>query len=82
MSSAPNTVNSKAEFVQFLAELRADLQHNPEAWENVTLGCFLEAMAAWAADSDGYYRRVGQSVPQDASWSFFADILAAARTYE
>ena len=82
MISDPNDVNSKAEFLRFLWELRADLEHNPEAWENVTLDRFLEAMAAWTADCEGYYRNVEQPVPSDASWRFLADILAAARVYE
>ena len=52
----PESVNSKTDLVQFVARLRADLTENPDAWENPTLDRFLEAMAAWVAASDDYYR--------------------------
>ena len=46
----------------------------------ILLRSFLEAMASWLEDCDGYYgdqRDVGV-----ADWQIFADALAAARIYE
>ena len=78
----PESVNSKTDFVQFVARLRADLTENPDAWENPTLDRFLEAMAAWVAASDDYYRNLGSPVPDNVTWRFFAEALTAARSYE
>jgi hypothetical protein len=82
MSSAPESVNSKSDFVQFIEGLRADLTDNPDEWENPTLDRFLEATAAWVAASDNYYRNTGRPYPDNISWRFFAEVLAAARSYE
>ena len=82
MSSTPENVNSKSDFVRFVEELRADLLEKPDAWENPTLERFLEAMAAWVAASDNYYRNTGRPFPDDVNWGFFAEVLAVARIYE
>src|SRR5216684_2007274 len=42
MSSVPESVNSKTDFVQFVEGLRADLTDNPDEWENPTLDRFLQ----------------------------------------
>ena len=82
MIPPPKDVNTKAEFVRFLGKLQADLKRNPDGWENPTLDRYLEAMASWVDDSDGYYRNTNQPVPAKISWRFFAEMLAAARMYE
>jgi hypothetical protein len=82
MSSAPESVNSKSDFVQFVEGLRADPGKNPDEWENPTLDSFLEAMAAWVTASDDSYRNTGRPVPDNVSWRVFAEVLAAARIYE
>ena len=48
----------------------------------MTLADYLEAMAAWIQDAEGYYRNSGQPVPQQPSWHNFAEILSAAKVYE
>jgi len=78
----PESVNSKSDFVQFVEGLRADLAKNPDEWENPTLDRFLDAIAAWTATSDNYYRNTARPVPDNVSWRFFAEVLAAARIYE
>jgi hypothetical protein len=56
--------------------------HNPEGWENPSLERFLDAVAAWTHDMDGYYQNLGQPMPGDVEWGVFAQILLAARIYE
>lgn len=75
-------VTTKAEFVELVRSLRADLVQNPEQWENVTLESFLEAMAAWVEDMEGYYRNNGLPHPENVPWRVFADVLLASRMYE
>jgi hypothetical protein len=75
-------IETREDFVAFLHELRGDLRAHPEAWENATLDAYLEAMAAWTEDADGYYAREGSSMPRQPSWKLIAEILLAATCYE
>ncbi len=76
------TIASKVQFLSFIEALRADLETSPETFENLTLSGFLEALAAWTTDSDGYYRNIGEEGPPAIVWRYFADMLAGARVYE
>jgi hypothetical protein len=42
----PKQIQSRADFVAFVAELEADLKSYPNEWENPTLETFLEALGA------------------------------------
>ncbi|MGE0820196.1 MAG: hypothetical protein AB7O74_16180 [Candidatus Nanopelagicales bacterium] len=53
----------------------------PPGWENATVPQYLEAMAGWLADSDGYYEQAGGDAPSDG-WVVMADALRAAAVYE
>lgn len=75
-------IKSKADLVAFVQALCADLQANPEAWENVTLDRYLQALASWIEDSDGYYNNQGRPIPTTPSWRDVADMLMAAKIYE
>lgn len=75
-------VKTKEELIQFIHHLRKDLLANEEEWENVSLADYLDAMAAWMEDMDGYYKNTGQPIPEQASWKTLADILFAATMYE
>ncbi len=77
-----NVVSSREEFVAFVRSLQRSLRVEPGQWENVQLADYLEAMAAWAEDMDGYFANSGLPMPQQPSWQLFAQILAAARRYE
>lgn len=50
-------------------------------WENSELHQYLEAFAAWLADSDGYYGS-DRRVPPGNGWEVINDALKAATTYE
>lgn len=75
------TVNSKKELIGLIFAM---LDHNDAVeWENETAYTFLQALAAWLEDSDGYYSNL--KIPMDtstASWQLFADALQAAAIYE
>jgi hypothetical protein len=75
-------INSRASFVDFLGPLVNYLQQRPEEWENRDLASFLNAMAAWIEDMEGYYQNRGESVPEQPSWKVLGEILLAARIYE
>ncbi|MCY1311870.1 hypothetical protein D9M70_622320 [compost metagenome] len=53
-----------------------------ESWENQDLENFLEAVAAWSAEMDTFYANQGKEAPKDVNWTFFAEMLFAAKIYE
>ena len=72
----------KVDFLRFMSDLITDLKTNPDSWENSSLPNFLEALARWTEDMEGYYLNTHQEIPQNISWDAFADMLKAASMYE
>ncbi len=75
-------VRTREDFIAFLTELCKDYRENGKSWENDNLGSFLEALAAWTADMDGYYVNKGKPVPKTPEWKTLAEMLVAAKFYE
>ena len=75
-------VDSKAALVELVHTLAEDLAANRESWENPTLESYLEALAGWLEDSDGYYRNLQRPMPSKPSWEDVATMLVAATMYE
>jgi hypothetical protein len=82
LDEAVQHLQSREDFVAFVRALAAHLQKNPDLWANRDLPAFLDAMAAWVEDMDGYYRNRGESVPDQPRWQTVGQILLAARVYE
>jgi len=77
-----NSIKTKADFINFIHFLLEDLKNNSEDWENKTLPEFLEAIAGWTDDMEGYYINNDLPIPDNVDWKLFADILVAAKMYE
>lgn len=75
-------IRSRSDLVRVIHALRADLQSDPDAWENPTLERFLDALAAWTEDMDGHYHARGAAVPKTPTWALIGAMLVAARGYE
>lgn len=75
-------VESREEFCRFVRALAQDFKNCPEAWENNRLDSFLEALAAWTEDMDGYYLNRSENVPMTPDWKTLSEMLQAARVYE
>ena len=76
-------VTNRDSFIKFLESLRNDLLVNKEFWENRNLEDFLEAMAAYTEDIQGFYDNTEQNIIADeSSWQVFADIFKGAISYE
>lgn len=75
-------INSKEAFVGFVESLVSDLKNNPDGWANKTLSEYLESIANWTGDMDGYYQNNGLPVSENVDWRMFANILLAAKMYE
>ncbi|MEQ9770672.1 hypothetical protein ABRQ03_07355 [Pectobacterium jejuense] len=75
-------ISSKDDLVKLISALARDFKENPDEWENNDLSSYLEAIASWIEDMDGYYDNTDQPLPKDTNWKIFADILIAAKIYE
>jgi hypothetical protein len=77
-----DSIKTRKDLAAFVHELLHHLRMNPGEWENQTLESYLEALAAWVEDCDGFYANRGETVPQDPSWKFLGEALLAAKVYE
>lgn len=75
-------VESREDLVFFVRDLLRDFEERPESWESRDLESFLDAVAAWIEDMDGYHRSSGGQTSEQPGWRTFARILMAARMYE
>ncbi|WP_444886544.1 DUF7660 family protein [Microbulbifer sp. JMSA008] len=75
-------IKTRADFSSFILDVLEDFKNNASTWENTDLANFLEAMAAWTEDMDGFYANQGKGMPENIQWKVFAEIIYAARIYE
>lgn len=75
-------VRSRKDLVAFMEAFVADYVTNGATWTNGDLRSFLEAMAAWSQDMEGFYKNSGEDLSTVPPWRVLADILSAARIYE
>ncbi len=74
--------NTQSNYLGRFSPPSGHLQQKPEERENRDLGSFLNAMAGWVEDMDGYYQNRSESVPDQPTWKTVAEILLASRVYE
>ena len=74
-------IESRQALIELIFNL---LDHNDAVeWENETVYTFLQSLAAWLNDADGFYQNMAEKTdPNTASWQLFADALQAAAYYE
>ena len=77
-----NGIKDKKDFLEFLEFLVDDLKNNSNEWENKSLESYLNAIASWVEDMEGYYLNNNLPIPENINWRVFADILIAAKMYE
>ena len=68
-------IKSREDFIEFMKLFVS-------AEKDRSVSCYLEALAAWAADMDGYYRNAGKEMPANINWDFIATLLYAGSIYE
>ncbi|MCX6346112.1 MAG: hypothetical protein NT018_13745 [Armatimonadetes bacterium] len=77
-----DSINNRARFVAFVRELAANFVADPQSWDNCNISLFLNALAAFVEDMDGYYVNQGLPIPEEPDWNVIANVLMAARVYE
>lgn len=75
-------IKNREDFIAFVRALQSDLKHNPDSWTNKDLSSYLEALAAWTEDMDGYYSNHKKPIPSNVPWGVLTDILVGAKHYE
>jgi hypothetical protein len=75
-------LHSREDLAALVRGLADEFRRKPEEWENQDLSSYLEAMAAWVDDIDGYFRNRGEAVPVQPTWKTLGQILLAAKVYE
>ncbi|MER7534718.1 hypothetical protein ABTX77_07985 [Streptomyces sp. NPDC097704] len=82
MTSSPDHVDSREDLAAFVRSLHRSNVDGGDSWDNADLAGFLEALAAWIDDADGWYRNASHELPASGDWRFFARALQAATMYE
>jgi len=76
-------MSTQQEFIQIIEALRLNYLEHPEEWEHKTIPDFLEAIAWYAEDIDGYYKNTDQAINLElVDWKVFWDIVQWAKIYE
>jgi hypothetical protein len=75
-------IKDRKDFVHFVELLVYSLKDNPTEWTNRTLSEYLEGIASWTEDMDGYYQNNNIPIPENIDWKVFANILIGAKMYE
>jgi hypothetical protein len=75
-------IESRQDLIAFIARLQEDLAADPAAWPNSELPTYLEALAAWGADMDGYLHNRGERADTMSPWRQIGMMLLAAKNYE
>ncbi|MBM9502563.1 hypothetical protein JWG44_20110 [Leptospira sp. 201903071] len=77
-----NSIKGKDDFIEFIFKLSNDFRDNTSEWINQDIESFLEALARWVEDSDGYYQNIGIIQPKAPDWKSIAEMFIAAKYYE
>ena len=78
----PSEVKTRAELIACVRALAQQAPSAESGFENRDLESYLEALAAWLEDMDGYFEGRGETPPKEMSWRLLAQALTAATIYE
>jgi hypothetical protein len=81
MAENYRVITSKDELLNLIFDLLDE--NDAVKWENDSAYAFLQALAAWLQDADGFYaNRQIELDTRQPSWQLLADMLQAGRHYE
>ena len=81
-SDSINEVKNKEDLVRFLDMLKEDKEKNNDEWENQDIESYLDGIASWIEDMEGYYKNLKKEEPQNIDWSFIATLFYVGKIYE
>ena len=77
-------IKTREDFIEFMATFVKSIKSGSPI-ENNTVELYLDAVASWVEDMDGYYENMGLANEvnlETMNWRVLADILIAATMYE
>jgi hypothetical protein len=77
-----NEIETREGFIIFVNKLSQDFYDNFSSWENVNIGAYLEALAGWTQDMNGFYQNFGLEIPENVDWQLIANMLSIVKGYE
>ncbi|MGC5308397.1 DUF7660 family protein [Micromonospora zamorensis] len=77
-----DNIDSPGGVARVVDQMLADLQANPDAWENYTLERFLDALSRVLDSTPQYYANRGEPMPDQPTWEELAQTLLGATGYE
>ena len=80
-SNDVDAICSRDDLADFIERLGSELRSGG-SWENSDLESFLEAMAAWTRDMEGYHSNRSALPPVTPEWKTLGEILLGATQYE
>lgn len=77
-----NNIRSKEDFVKFLNELKYDKEHKSEDWTNQEISSYLDGIASWVEDMEGYFNNMSIDMPTNIDWKFISTLFYVGKIYE
>ena len=74
-------IETRDDFVRFAQLLTQNYKKRRGEWENDKLDRYLEAVAAFSSDFEGYVKNTGSNDAENP-WRLVASVLLAAKVYE
>ncbi len=68
-------IKNKKDFIEFMKLYVSAVQ-------DIAIKEYLESIAAWTEDMDGYYKNTGTDLPDHINWDFIAALLYIGSIYE
>ena len=68
-------IKSKEDFIKFI-------EIYTSAISDLSVKDYLESVASWTEDMEGYYSNTGKEIPENINWDFIATLFYVGSIYE
>ena len=68
-------IKNKEDFIKFIEKYASDITDLPVKY-------YLESVASWTEDMEGYYSNTGKEIPENINWDFIATLFYVGSIYE
>ena len=81
LAKMAGAIETREDFCRFADLLHQNYKKRRGEWENDKLGDYLEALARFSSDFEGYVKNTGSDAAKNP-WRLLATVLLAAKVYE
>jgi len=83
INDGTQNITDRKSFYEFAQDLLKEYETEGQNWEAKRIDSFIEGIASYAEDIDGYYRNMKfDTTAETPTWRIFAQILKGATVYE